>query len=389
MSSPIRVAFFTDAYLEPNGVASLSREFCAYAERHSLPFLCVHSGAQTIVSKSGSVTNLSLKRGFASFRLDEDLYCDPLLTRYTKQVSEEILAFKPDLIHITGPGDIGILGAHIAHRNKIPLIGSWHTNLHEYAARRVAKGLAFLPVGIVRALSEKAEKWSLMALARFYHIPCYNMAPNSELVELLEERTGKPCSLMLHGVDLQRFCPERRRSSGTPFAIGYVGRLTPEKNVRFFAQIQEALKASGVIDYRLVMVGEGSERKWLEANLTRAELPGVLRGDDLANAFADMDAFVFPSETDTFGLVILEAMASGVPVIVARGGGPQYQVQEGENGFICEGASNFAQVLMKLMADPALRCRMGQAARQHAHENSWNRVFDQVYQAYAQSPALH
>ena len=388
MSAPIRVAFFTDAYLEPNGVASLSREFSAYAERHSLPFLCVHSGNQTMVSRSGSATEFSLKRGFASFRLDEDLYCDPLLTRYTKQVSEEILAFQPDLIHITGPGDIGILGAHIAHRNKIPLIGSWHTNLHEYAARRVAKGLAFLPAGITRSLSEKAEKLSLTALARFYHIPCYNMAPNSELVELLERRTGKPCSLMLHGVDLQRFCPERRKSSGNPFTIGYVGRLTPEKNVRFFVQLQAALETSGMTKYRLVMVGEGSERKWLESNLNRAELPGVLRGDALANAFADMDAFVFPSETDTFGLVILEAMASGVPVVVAKGGGPQFQVQEGENGFIREGAAGFASVLMRLQADPALRSRMGQAARQHARENSWNRVFDQVYEAYAQSPAL-
>lgn len=388
MSDPIRVAFFTDSYLEPNGVASLSREFSAYAQRRSLPFLFVHSGEQTAVAKCGSVTDFSLKRGFASFRLDEDLYCDPLLTRYTKRVTEQVQAFKPDLIHITGPGDLGILGAHVAYRNKVPLIGSWHTNLHEYAGRRVGKCLAFLPTGILGKICEKAEKLSLTALARFYNIPCYNMAPNSELVELLGQRTGKPCSLMLHGVDLQRFCPERRKSSGHPFTVGYVGRLTPEKNVRFFGQIEEALNRFGVTDYRLVIVGEGCERKWLEANLRNAELPGVLRGDALACAFADMDAFVFPSETDTFGLVILEAMAAGVPVIVAKGGGPQFQVQEGENGFVRECPLGFASALMQLKADPALRSRMGQAARQHARENSWNRVFDRVYEAYAQSPAL-
>lgn len=388
MSAPIKVAFFTDSYLEPNGVASLSREFSAYAERHSLPFFCVHSGDHTQIIKNGSITDLSLKRGFASFRVDEDLYCDPLLTRYTKYVSAEIKAFQPDLIHITGPGDMGVLGAHIAHRNKIPLVGSWHTNLHEYAARRVAKGLAFLPSGLLKSLSIKTEQLSLRALARFYHIPCCNMAPNMELVEILEQRTGKPCSLMLHGVDLQRFCPERRKSSGAPFTIGYVGRLTAEKNVRFFAQLEAALEKAGMRNYRLVLVGEGSERKWLEANLKQAELPGVLRGDALANAFADMDAFVFPSETDTFGLVILEAMASGVPVIVAKGGGPQFQVQEGQTGFIPEDISGFVSALARLQADPELRLRMGQAARQHARENSWNRVFDQVYEAYSQSPAL-
>jgi len=388
VSDPIRVAFFTDSYFEPNGVASLSREFSAYAERHGLPFLCVHSGVQTQVVRSGSVTDVSLRRGFASFRLDQDLYCDPFIIRYTKHVTEQIQAFKPDLIHITGPGDIGILGAHIAHRNKIPLVGSWHTNLHEYAARRVAKGLSFLPSEISKSISEKTEKLSLIALVRFYHIPCCNMAPNAELVELLERRTGKPCSLMLHGVDLQRFTPERRKSSRGPFTIGYVGRLTAEKNVRFFAELEATLERLGMSNYRLVLVGEGSERKWLAANLKYAELPGVLRGDALANAFADMDAFVFPSETDTFGLVILEAMASGVPVVVAKGGGPQFQVKEGETGFVAEDCSGFVKALMRLQADPALRSKMGQAARQHATENSWNRVFDRVYEAYAQSPAL-
>lgn len=388
MPSPIRVAFFTDSYLEPNGVASLSREFSAYARRHDLPFLCVHSGAKTEIEQFGSVTSISLRRGFASFRLDQDLYCDPLLTRYTSFVEQHIRAFQPDLVHITGPGDIGILGAHVAHRNHTPLVGSWHTNLHEYAARRVSKGLSFLPTGLASSLSAQAEKLSLKALARFYHIPCCNMAPNPELVDLLRRRTGKPCSLMLHGVDLERFCPERRAGTNRPFTIGYVGRLTAEKNVRFFAELETELEKLKMENYQLVLVGEGSERKWLKANLRHATLPGVLLGDALADAFANMDAFVFPSETDTFGLVILEAMAAGVPVIVSKGGGPQFQVEEGETGFIAENTAGFTRALIRLKEDPALRSRMGLAARKHAQKNSWNRVFDQVYEAYSQSPAV-
>src|SRR5205807_2202102 len=107
-----------------------------------------------------------------------------------------------------------------------------------------------------------------------------------------------------------------------------------EKNVRAFAEIERALLDSGLRSFRLLLVGDGSERDWLKANLQHAEFPGILRGPALARAFANMDVFLFPSNTDTFGLAILEAMASGVPVIVAPGGGPEHQVQTRHTGFV-------------------------------------------------------
>ncbi len=214
------------------------------------------------------------------------------------------------------------------------------------------------------------------------------MAPSVELVQLLEERTGKPSNEMLHGVDLGRFHSARKSTGDAPFTIGYVGRLTAEKHVRLFAQIEAALLRAGLKDFRILMIGEGSERSWLERNLRHARLPGVLRGDELADAFASMDVFVFPSETDTFGLVILEAMASGVPVVVARGGGPQQQVEEGVSGFVADNAEGFASAILGLERDPDLRRRMGQSARRHATDFSWDRVFNGVYEIYASQPAL-
>lgn len=384
MLKPTRVAFFTDAYEEPNGVASLSREFAAYARRRELPFLSIHGAGATKVTQDGSLRTLELKRSIASFKLDQDLYCDPLFPRHIPRVEAEVRDFAPDVIHITGPGDMGILGSRIAHLNRIPLVASWHTNLHEYASRRVAKGFAFLPSHMRSSMSNKAEELSLKALLWFYKKPRMTMAPNLELVEMIGCCTKRPCTPMAHGVDLERFRPGRRSADQRPFTIGYVGRLTPEKNVRLLVEIESALERECDGDYRFVLVGEGSESGWLKSKMRHADLRGVLRGEALAEAFANMDVFVFPSETDTFGLVILEAMASGVPVVVARGGGPQFQVNEGENGFVVGDVTGFAAALLRLKSDRALQSRMGASARQHACENSWNGVFDQVYESYDQ-----
>ncbi len=382
MNSPIRVAFFTDSFFEPNGVASLSREFAAYAKRRNYPFLCIHSGASTQSSEDGPVRTVELHRGPLSFRLDQDLYCDPLLTRYLPLLKKAFRDFSPDLVHITGPGDMGILGALVANRMKIPLVASWHTNLHEYAGRRVRKSCAFLPDRVLKSLGDSAERNSLTALMRFYRIPRLTMAPNPQLVTLLENRTGKPSFLMQHGVDLNRFHPVPANPTEHPFTIGYVGRLTPEKNVRLFAAIEDSLLRRGITNFRLLLVGDGSERAWLAQNLKNIEMPGVLRADALAKAYASMDAFVFPSETDTFGLVILEAMATGLPVIVARGGGPQFQIVPGVNGLIASDATDFATQIRKLIEDPTLCLAMGQAARNHACLNSWDGVFDHIYASY-------
>src|SRR5579863_5554474 len=145
LNSSLRVALFTDSFEEANGVATLSREFTAFAAARQLPFLSVHAGPRTRVLGSGSVTTLELKRSFLAFPLDRHLRCDPLLNRYKNRVTRQLAAFEPDLIHITGPGDFGILGFWAAHSLRVPLVASWHTNLHEYAGRRIAKLCSRLP----------------------------------------------------------------------------------------------------------------------------------------------------------------------------------------------------------------------------------------------------
>jgi glycosyltransferase involved in cell wall biosynthesis len=128
-------------------------------------------------------------------------------------------------------------------------------------------------------------------------------------------------------------------------------------------------------------VGHGGEQGWLRERLPRADFPGVLRGEELSTAYANMDLFVFPSHTDTFGNVVLEALASGVPAIVTPDGGPPTIVRDGETGRIVPDAE-FAEAVAGVLADPAKHAAMRLAARDYALSMSWDSVFEGVYAAY-------
>ena len=377
-----RVAFFTDAFYEANGVGTLSREFEGYASRHQFPCFSVHAGPATGIRVEGSITTFELKRGPLAFPLDRELRCDPFLTRYRDLTLNELALFEADVVHITGPGDVGILGAWVAHDLRVPLVASWHTNLQEYAEKRLYRSLDWAPEELRRKISAAAGHRSMDALMCFYSMARLLMAPNQPTVDLLEQRTGKPAVLMGHGVDVQLFHPGRRAMGDGTFTLGYVGRITPEKNVRALVEIEQALLNLGLENFRMVLVGRGSEEGWLKANIGHAKFLGTLRGLELAEVFAGMDVFLFPSTTDTFGLVILEAMASGVPVIVAPGGGPQLQVRPGETGFVAATPDEFARYILALKNDPCLHSRMREDARRYACTTSWDAVFSHVYGMY-------
>jgi glycosyltransferase involved in cell wall biosynthesis len=210
------------------------------------------------------------------------------------------------------------------------------------------------------------------------------LAPNSELIEMLESRTGKRCFLMARGVDTELFHPGKRgrHKDKDVFTIGYVGRITTEKSVEALVEIEAGLRAAGITDYRLLIVGQGASKDYLRANLRNADFAGVLRGEELARAYANMDVFAFPSRTDTFGNVVLEAMSSGVPALVTNEGGPQFIVSPGVTGYICKQTADFVDHLQRMKASSAELDAMRVAARKHAESTSWDSVFAAVYGAY-------
>jgi phosphatidylinositol alpha 1,6-mannosyltransferase len=377
-----RVAFFPCVYHEVDGVAKTSREFEAFAMRHEIPFFMVHAGPLDEVTTAGPVTRVQRRRGSVKFPLDRAHDYDLLFLRHYRKLEPLLREFRPDVVQITGPSDVGTLGAYVAYKMGIPLAASWQTNLHQYARRRVAAAMSFLPKGVSEKLAGAAERWSFRASARFYKIPRLLFAPNQEMIRVLEEATGKPCYLMSHAVDTEVFRPELRDRQHGTFRIGYVGRLTAEKNVRALARLEQALLEMGHRDFRFVVVGEGGEQEWLRKNLRQADFTGVLTGPELSRTFANFDVLAFPSETDTFGLVVLEAFASGVPAVVTDRGGPQYTVRHGSSGFVAQNFGEFAAYTAKLMSHPEVLSTMRLAAREQALTTSWDRIFEGMYEAY-------
>src|ERR1700712_1500282 len=142
MSDAPRVVFFPASFHEVNGVAHTARNFQAYAQRHELPFLCVRAALPgvrggPVLARDGSVTTLELPRSRAAIRMERDLSFDPLFARHGRAIERALREFKPDVIHMTGPSELGIFAAYFAWKLGIPLAASWHTNVHEYAARRM------------------------------------------------------------------------------------------------------------------------------------------------------------------------------------------------------------------------------------------------------------
>jgi len=382
LSGPVpRVAFFTDSFHEANGVALTSRQFAAFAKSRFHPFFSVHAGERTAHWKRGTFETFEVATSGWKLQLEHDLAFDLLFARHRKALRAALKTFQPDLIHVTGPGHLGLLGALLAHELQVPLVASWHTNVHEFGARRLRKMLPALSGGVADAV----ERVSLDLAVQFYKMAKVLFAPNPELVAMLAARTGKPVHLMQRGVEVDQFSPEHRPSEEQPFTIGYVGRLSAEKNVRVLAEVEAALRRAGAGGYRFLIVGEGSERSWLAQNLPNAVLPGLLRGEALSRAYASMDAFLFPSETDTFGNVVLEAAASGVPSIVSAHGGPKFLVEPGVTGFVAGDIEEYAAGVAALLRDRPMRDRMAQAAREQVLRRQWSAVFELVYREYGRA----
>ncbi len=386
-ASPTSLTAFTRSTASPH----TSRNFTAYARRHNVPMLCVRAGQTTrLLDPEGSVHALELGRSPLAVQVEKDLSFDPLFSRYSDLISATVRAFRPDVIHITGPSELGLFGAYFAHQLNVPLVASWHTNLHEYAARR----MRWLSRHLGRAgthIEHAVEAATLQITAQLYRRAEALYAPNPTLCTLLERTIHRPCHLMQRGVDTDLFTPRAApalsttpRSANQSWATS--ARLSVEKNVSLLPKVDAQLRALGLTP-RWLIIGHGAEEEHLRAALPNAELPGVLRDEALAAAYANMDLLIFPSHTDTFGNVVLEALASGVPAIVTPDGGPAHILQAATST-CCDPCSrttapgriahdeDFATAIVAVLNDPTTHAAMRQTSRTYARRCSWDAVFD-------------
>jgi glycosyltransferase involved in cell wall biosynthesis/predicted metal-dependent phosphoesterase TrpH len=288
-------------------------------------------------------------------------------------VVDAIAGGRYDLIHVCSPGPSGVAAAVLARAMEIPLVGSYHTELAAYAGLR--SGDASL---------ELAAK---LAVAAFY-AQCRLVLSPSAAADATLASLGIPASRVARwdrGVDASRFDAGLRDQRLLPGELNvlYAGRISREKNIDLLARAF-ALAHERDPRLHLVLAGGGPEQGRLAAQLgPRATFLGWLEGAALATAYASADMFCFASETDTFGQVVLEAQASGLPVLAVDAGGPRELIADGVDGLLRPPAADaLADAMVALAASPPLRLRLGEAGRRSVAARTWQRALDRLAAGY-------
>ncbi|WIG57594.1 MAG: hypothetical protein OJF49_000339 [Ktedonobacterales bacterium] len=294
----------------------------------------------------------------------------------SRRLEHRLAHFRPDVVHVVDPILLGSAGIFWARRLHAPIVASYHTNLAAYCD--------YFRLGWLTA-----PAW---AYRRWLHNHCaVTLAPSFSTIIQLEQQGFQHLRVWRRGVDSALFSPERRsrvwRSliSGdpdTPIAL-YVGRLSWEKNL---GALVSAFIARRYRNARLVLVGDGPARPELETMLAQQPVTftGYLTGVELAEAYASSDLFVFPSTTETFGQVVLEAMASGLPVAAYDAEGVRDNVIHGTTGMLSAPTSTTGlhEAIDALLAHPYERARMGRNAREYARQYTWDTVMQMLEDTY-------
>jgi glycosyltransferase involved in cell wall biosynthesis len=297
-----------------------------------------------------------------------------------RRLAAMLRRLRPNLVHIATEGPLGWSALVASRRLGVPVASSFHTNFDHYAGH-----YGFLGV----------QKIALAYLRWFHNRTRVTLVPSRATQARLLADGVVRVEIWSRGVDATVFNPahrdaELRRSLGlTPDdpLLLYVGRLAPEKNLgallKAFAQLRAALPAGASDRLRLALVGGGPEA----AVLARASQPGVYvageqRGLVLSRWYASADVFAFPSLSETFGNVILEAQASGLPVVAFDCPGPNERVTPEADGLLVPMGGEFMPALRRLCEDRAVRERFGRAARKKAERQDWKPIFDELEGRY-------
>lgn len=366
----MRIAFFTETFLPK--VDGIVTRLC-----HTVAHL-QNDGHQVIVfSPDGGITEYkgAQVHGVSAFPLP--LYPELKLALPRPSIGDALSRFQPDLVHIVNPAVLGLAGLFFSKMHRIPLVASYHTHLPHY--------LKYYGLGMLEGVL-----WELLKAG--HNQALLNLCTSSAMVEELGDQGIQRLALWQRGVDIDTFQPhlasaEMRMllSQGNPESplLLYVGRLSAEKEIDRIKLVLDAMPNT-----RLALVGDGPYRQGLEKHFagTQTYFAGYMSGQTLASAFASADCFMFPSRTETLGLVLLEAMAAGCPVVAARSGGITDIVQDGVNGYLFDpnDDQDFIQATQRLLQNSQERELIRSNARIEAERWGWAAATRQL-QGYYQS----
>ncbi len=377
--SGLRVAHFTDTFDEVNGVARTIRQQVALVNRHGKNMRVVTCG------EPKDMENVANFAPVGSMRLPE--YPDICL-HYPPFLEMLAYCFEQDFDFILAatPGPVGLAALGIAKILKLPFHGTYHTAFPQYVGALTDD----------QVLEDGAWRYMIW----FYSQMDTVYSPSKAIKRDLADKGLDPDKIVIYprGVDTARFNPGKRngffkRLDPRPdvdaeLRLLYVGRVSREKDLHVLAEAFRKL-AKLRKDIQLVVVGDGPYLDEMKRTLkhTPAVFTGVLEGDDLAQAYASADIFVFPSATDTFGNVVLEAQASGLPAIVTDKGGPVENIIPDQTGLIAEAGNpdSFLRCILHLADYPERRGYMGAAARDCMEGRTFDATFLRTWEIFGQN----
>jgi len=364
----MRIALFTETFLPKiDGIVTRLKHTVEHLQREGHQVL--------VISPDGGIKEYKGAKVYGVSGIPLPLYPELKLAIPRPSLKLVLEKFKPDLIHVVNPAVLGLGGIYYAKTLNIPLVASYHTHLPQY--------LQHYGLGALEGLL-----WELLKLG--HNQAHLNLCTSTAMVETLIDHDIERVDLWQRGVDTEMFQPHlvskqmrSRLSQGHPDAplLLYVGRVSAEKQIDEIRPVLEAIP-----DARLAIVGDGPHREAMETLFagTNTHFVGYLQGLELAAAFASSDAFIFPSRTETLGLVLLEAMAAGCPVVAARSGGIPDIVTDGVNGYLFEPTDAHGAVVatQKLLAATEERELLRQNARQEAEKWGWSAATKQLVTYY-------
>jgi glycosyltransferase involved in cell wall biosynthesis len=364
----MRIALFTETFLpKVDGIVTRLK--------HTIEQLQQHGDEVLIFCPEGGLKSYHGAEiyGLSAFPLP--LYPELKLALPRPEIGQQLAKFQPDVIHVVNPAVLGLAGIFYAKSTQIPLVASYHTHLPKY--------LQHYGLGILEGLL-----WELLKGA--HNQAALNLCTSSVMVQELRQHGIDRVDLWQRGVDTEMFHPARATiemrhylSQGTPASrlLLYVGRLGAEKEIERIKPVLAAIPGS-----RLAIVGDGPHRAHLESYFadTPTHFVGYLGGEKLAAAYAVADAFIFPSRTETLGLVLLEAMAAGCPAIAARSGGIPDIVTDGHNGYLFDPQDPQGAIVatQKLFTNPDSNLKLRDNARTEAERWGWSAATQQLQGYY-------
>lgn len=290
-------------------------------------------------------------------------------TGFPREARWRLEAFRPDLVHIATPDILGISALKWAERQSVPVVSSYHTHFSSY--------LKYYKLSILEPYLWKYLAWFYGKCREVY-------VPSESMAEILDKQNiTSELKIWERGINSDLFNPgkrdmEWRRQQGfddEDIIVTFVSRLVWEKNLRLFADVVNRLKEK-YSNVKAMVVGDGPARDGMNELLPNAVFTGFLEGEELATAYASSDIFFFPSDTETFGNVTLEAMASGLPAVVANATGSKSLVDHGVNGFRApvQRSDKFFTLIEELIVDSELRKRMASASLEKSKHYSWDAI---------------